>query len=59
MIGPVVAVLFATPAFMNYKSGIFSDFPPNYTVGCQNVNHAVLVTGKILKIKKLQAQRTL
>lgn len=44
--GPVVIVMYASPSFLKYKSGIFSDTIENCPVGCTNVNHAMLLVGK-------------
>lgn len=43
--GPIVVVMNATPLFMKYKSGVFSD------TSCANncrVNHAVLLIGELI-----------
>lgn len=42
--GPIVVVMNATPLFMKYKSGVFSD--PSCPNNCR-VNHAVLLIGEL------------
>lgn len=47
--GPIVVVMNATPLFMKYKSGVFSDS------SCSNnckVNHAVLLIGQSRNVTK-------
>lgn len=44
--GPVVVVMMASPVFLTYQSGIFYDSVDNCPVGCNNVNHAMLLVGE-------------